>query len=303
MKVFLTGGMGFIGSYITMELLQHGYEVTILARNPNKIKAFQNMPRLHIIQGGLEDHAVITTNLPGHDVCIHNALFWGNGATELLLNDTANAVFLFESAARLGVNHFIYTSSTAALGEYRPRTDEDSKCTAIDYYGAAKEASEAFLLAVAAQTSMRCNIIRPSYTVGNPVVPGAPMENDEQFRRIVRLALAGSDIPLIQYDGTQFIGAADLAKVYRAVLESNGNREIYLATCSQFTTWEQIAQEAVQLAHSESKILLEDRQYGPDFYVYDPAKIERNFGFSFKSRAPITAHLKYLIEHRSLLTP
>ena len=37
MKIFLTGGTGFIGSYVAMELVKHGHQVTILARNPDNV--------------------------------------------------------------------------------------------------------------------------------------------------------------------------------------------------------------------------------------------------------------------------
>jgi len=37
MNVFLTGGTGFIGSYVAMELVKQGHHVTILARNRNKV--------------------------------------------------------------------------------------------------------------------------------------------------------------------------------------------------------------------------------------------------------------------------
>ena len=38
MRIFLTGGTGFIGSYIVKELSNNDYEITILARNPPTIK-------------------------------------------------------------------------------------------------------------------------------------------------------------------------------------------------------------------------------------------------------------------------
>jgi UDP-glucose 4-epimerase len=39
MKILLTGGTGFIGSYVAMELVQYGHQVTILARNQHKVPA------------------------------------------------------------------------------------------------------------------------------------------------------------------------------------------------------------------------------------------------------------------------
>jgi UDP-glucose 4-epimerase len=299
MKVFLTGGMGFIGSHITMELLQNGHEVTLLARNPNKVAAFNKIPGLHIVQGGMENRDLIAATLPGHDACIHNALFWGDSAVEMLMKDTMSTVFLLETAANAGIKHFVYTSSTAAMGEFRPNMNEESKCKPVDYYGATKEASEAYLLGVAAKTSMRCNIVRPGYTFGNPVVEGAPMEVDDRFRQIVKNALNGTDIKLTQYDGTQFIWAGDLAKVFRAALESNKNREIYFGLGKDFTSWEKIAQEAIKLAGSKSQILLEDKGYGKDPFLFDLSKIKQEFGFAFESWDRLVDHVKYLVENQS----
>lgn len=43
MKVFLTGGTGFIGSYVVMELLKNGHEITIFARNQNKVPSLNSL--------------------------------------------------------------------------------------------------------------------------------------------------------------------------------------------------------------------------------------------------------------------
>lgn len=296
MKVFLTGGMGFIGSYITMELLKGGHEVTLLARNPEKVPPFQSMAGIRIVRGGMEDRDVLATSLPGHDACIHNALHWGNSAQEMLLNDTLSSVFLFETAAKSGVKHLVYTSSTAAMGEFRPNMNEESKCKPVDYYGATKEASEAYLLATAARTTMRCNVVRPGYTFGNPVVPSAPMEIDGRFREIVRNAKAGQDIHLTQYDGTQFIWAGDLAKVFRSVLESEGNRQIYFGLGREFTPWDKLAQEVIKMVGSGSRIILEDKGYGKDPFLFDLAKIQDAFGYSFETWDLLKDHVKFLVE-------
>ncbi|MFN3567774.1 MAG: NAD-dependent epimerase/dehydratase family protein, partial [Caldimicrobium sp.] len=37
-KLFLLGGSGFIGKYLTSYFLKKGWKVTLLIRNPNKLK-------------------------------------------------------------------------------------------------------------------------------------------------------------------------------------------------------------------------------------------------------------------------
>ena len=105
MKVFLTGGMGFIGSYIAVELLANGDEVTILARNPQKVRRFLDTPGINVLEGGLDDLGIIAKALDGMDACIHNALYWGDSPTKMLLNDTRASVGVFEAAAKAGVKH------------------------------------------------------------------------------------------------------------------------------------------------------------------------------------------------------
>jgi UDP-glucose 4-epimerase len=42
MKVFVAGGTGFIGSYVVMDLLEHGHDIALFARNANKVSGFLN---------------------------------------------------------------------------------------------------------------------------------------------------------------------------------------------------------------------------------------------------------------------
>jgi UDP-glucose 4-epimerase len=297
MKIFMTGGMGFIGSYIVKMLIDNGHEVTLLARNPAKVAPFQTTPQITILQGSLTDFDIIEKSLPGHEACIHNALGWGDTPVEMLKNDTLCSVFIFEKAAAAGVKHLIYTSSTAALGDFRPNMDEEMKSKPNNYYCATKAASEEYLLAISYNTPMRCNIIRPGYTFGNPVVPASPMEGDTRFRDIISAALAGRDINLIKHDGTQFIWAGDLALIYKAVLESNANHNIYFGLARDFVTWEQIAQKAIEITGSRSRIVFnEDIVYDAEPYLFTLQKIKQEFGFAFDSWDKLVDHVRYLIE-------
>lgn len=294
MEIFLTGGTGFIGSYVTERLLRNGHCLTILARNPQKVKGFVDHPQIRFIHGKLSDHEKIEASMSGCEACIHIALGWGETAREMLLEDTLNSVFLFECAARNGVAYFIYTSSTAAIGEFIPRMDENVKTMPSDYYGATKAASENYLMAVSVKTGMRSIIIRPGYTFGNPVVSGAPMQPDSRFRVMIKKALNDETIRVVENDGTQFIWAGDLASLYESALESSYNRQIYFGLGREFVTWEEIAKKVIETTCSSSKIITEDYGYRETPYLFDLRKIERDFGFSFTCREKIIEHIRYI---------
>jgi UDP-glucose 4-epimerase len=166
----------------------------------------------------------------------------------MLQTDTTATVSLLEQCLSAKVERFLYTSSTAALGGFSARMDETTPVCPSDYYGATKAACEAYVMAVGAQTNMRCNVIRPGYTFGNPVVEGAPTQPDRRFESIAKLAVAGEEIRLKAGDGTQFVWAGDLATLYLAVLEADRSREIYFGLATPFVTWQSLAGQAAQVA-------------------------------------------------------
>ena len=71
MNILLTGGTGFIGSYIAVELVKCGHHVTILARNQNKVPALKKMNQIEIIQGEIDNQDLLGELAQGKDACIH----------------------------------------------------------------------------------------------------------------------------------------------------------------------------------------------------------------------------------------
>ncbi len=296
MNIFLTGGTGFIGSYVAEALLGAGHTLSVLVRNPRKTANLSGQHGVSIINGTLTDYSIINEHLRGKDAVVHMALGWGDTAVDMLKNDTLPSVALMQHAAEAGVKHFIYTSSTAALGRLYTNVDEETKTKPIDFYGATKASSENFLFALASRSGLRGNIIRPGYTFGNPVTEGAVTQPDRRFHDIVEKALRGRDIELTRYDGTQFIHAADLAKLYTAILDSGVNKQIYLGLGREYITWEEIAVQAIALADSESRIVLRDKDSVANPLYYRVNKITHDFNLEFTARDKIEAHLKYLYE-------
>lgn len=294
MRIFITGATGFIGSHVASRLLQAGHELVALARNPDKTPSLSSDPRVERVPGSLYDFALIRDKLAGCDACVHVALGWGDTPVSMLETDTRATVFLLQACVEQGVSQFLYTSSTAALGGFWARMSEADAARPSDYYGATKAASEAYVMAVGARTRLRCNVIRPGYTFGNPAAPGAPTQPDQRFTSIVRDALAGREIRVKRGDGTQFVWAGDLARLYEAVLSSERSREVYFGLATPFVTWQSIAEEAVRLTGSRSAIVAEG-EAGPPCR-FDLSKIKDHFGLEFDSAQHLTAHLRYLIE-------
>ncbi len=307
MNIFLTGGTGFIGSYVALELVKHGHTVTALARNPHKAPELRKIKQLEIVGGDITDLQLLETLVAGKDACILVALnYTRQTGWEVLQDDTLPTVFISDAAAKAGVKHFIYTSSTAANDSLymAPEHEKDKtikKVTAqtkqhpATFYGATKAASENYLMAQSYCSPMRVNIIRPGYTFGNPVVAGASTQGDPRFYNIVKAAVHNQPISVIKNDGTQFIWAGDLAKLYLKVLDSAVNRKTYFGLSKNFVSWYAIAQESIRRCNSQSQIQLEDRGWSDDGVYWDVSDMKKDFGLEFDPWEKIVEHLDYYI--------
>ena len=78
MKVFVTGGTGFIGGAIVRQLRARGDEVAILARNPEKAEAAADLG-CEIVKGDLGDERAIRDGMHGCDAVIHAAAVYEIG--------------------------------------------------------------------------------------------------------------------------------------------------------------------------------------------------------------------------------
>lgn len=299
MHICYFGGTGFIAAHVVKLLSESGHQVTVVSREASRSVAFKALPGVSLRDGDYSDAAFLRECLPGHDACVTNVLSWGKSPLAMLMNDTRPTVQLLETAAECGIGQFLYTSSTAAIGDFRHDMTEEFISLPIDSYCATKRATELFILGFAHGSSMRCNIIRPGYTFGNPAFDGAREHAPDGwsiFCKIARAAVAGEPIEIMERMGTQYLGASDIALVYRAVLEGPMNRQIYHALAKPWYSEEQIARKAIEIAKSPSTIVLKPNPDTGRHKEFTLDKIEREFGFRFDGWPHITAHLEYLID-------
>jgi UDP-glucose 4-epimerase len=184
------------------------------------------------------------------------------------------AVHLFERAIEARVHKIIATSSSVAVGEYRPVMDEDTVSRPIDFYSATKSAVEGYLLAQSRGTATECNIVRPIYTFGEPAADGCATQPDRRFWNFARDALAGNPIRLIRNDGTQFIWVGDLVRLYDHLLHTSCTRAIINAGSDSQHSWESIAAQIVSRLNSSSEIVLQDTGWRPNGSIWSNARMK-----------------------------
>ena len=280
MRVFVTGGTGFIGHYVVKALLEKGHEVVVATRHPNKVPSLCVNPNVSFVQASLTDFEKMGEGLKGCDACIHIALGWGETPSSMLMNDTRATVMLLEMAARAGCKKFIMTSSTAAMGRMRPSMRE------VTSNG--KNFPE---------VTMQRNIIRPGYTFGNPAFPDGCSQPDRRFFEMAHAVKEDRDIQIVKNDGTQFIHASQQAELYMKVLESDKNEEIFLGLGSVWISWKEIAQMMLALRpESKSKIVETDLGWGDEPMLFDVQKIKDQFGLVFDAHDFMADHVKWTFD-------
>jgi len=292
MKIFLTGGTGFIGHFVAKEFLEKGYLLKILARNPKKILSLAKHENVEMIEAGLLDSEAIKRGLDGCDACVLIALGWGETPLSMLANDTTATVQLLEFAANAGCKKFIYTSSTAAFGKMRKNANENMVCHPVDLYGATKAAGEAYVLG--ASSNMKRNIIRPGYTFGQLAFPDGIGQPDRRFFNITQAVKENRVIHLTKYDGTQFIHASQLARLYAVVLESDLNEEVFFGLGTEWISWKSIAEQAIAMRPGTmATIEEEDKGWGSEPFLFSVEKIGKFFGLKFNGNDFIYDHLRW----------
>ena len=305
MRVFVTGGTGFIGHYVVKALLEKGHEVVVATRHPNKVPTLRSNPNVSFVEAALTDFERMGEGLVGCDACIHVALGWGDTPSAMLMNDTRATVALLEMSARAGCEKFIMTSSTSAMGRVRSEMRETTSSMPIDLYGATKAAGEAFVLGFShgygsqfPEVKMKRNIIRPGYTFGNPAYPDGCSQPDRRFFEMAYAVKENRDIHIIKNDGTQFIHASQQAEIYMKLLESDLNEETFLGLGSEWISWKEIAEKMIALKPGcTSKIVEADMGWGENPMLYSVQKIKDYFGLAFDAHDYLDDHIRWTFEN------
>ncbi len=181
-NIFITGGAGFLGSFLTEEMLNRNNKVTIYDRfsqGKKRIAHLQNHPNLKIVEGDLLNHELLLKTLEGIDFIWHLAsntdIPAGLKNTMVDLNDGLIATRnILESMRTHKIRKIMFPSSGAIYGEKTSgfRTEHSGPTLPISLYGAQKLACEGFISAYAHLFNIQAWIFRFGNIISGRITHG-----------------------------------------------------------------------------------------------------------------------------------
>jgi UDP-glucose 4-epimerase len=167
MGVLVTGGAGFIGSHMVLELLDAGEDVFVLDNLSTGFR-WAVPDQAAFAEGDVGDHALVRRLLSGHDVdaIIHFAgsVVVPESVADPLgyyLNNTCKSRTLIAAAVEAKIPHFIFSSTAAVYGMPKENpVAEDALLLPMSPYGTSKLMTELMLCDTAKASALRYVALR-----------------------------------------------------------------------------------------------------------------------------------------------
>lgn len=171
MKVFVTGGTGFIGSHFIEQALGKGIEVLALRRMPTSVCKIELSKQPEWLDKQLTE--VSSGDLEGCDAIVHLAAHSANIPYDTLENCIVHNVLeplrLFRSAVEAGIKKFIIAGSCFEYGRSGARYENipvDAPLEPTSSYPASKAAATVAFQAFACENALQMQLLRIFQTYG-----------------------------------------------------------------------------------------------------------------------------------------
>ena len=183
MKILITGGCGYKGSYLIPLLLDSGHEIISVDTQwfGNYLINHKNLQNLKV-----DIRNIDKVPMNGIDVVIHLANIANDPAVELnpTLSWEVNVLAgqqLIEKAQRNNVSHFIFASSGSVYGvKDEPKVTEDLELVPISVYNKTKMVAERVFLSYKEKMKIHC--VRPATVCG--FSPRMRLDNEMRSRGV-----------------------------------------------------------------------------------------------------------------------
>ena len=295
MKLFVTGGAGFIGSNFTRMVLNgqlsglEAVEVTVFdaltySGTLSNLESVAGLDQFRFVEGDIRDREAVNAALAGHDAVVH---FAAESHVDRSVKDSrifvdTNVVgtqTLLDAALALNIPRFVHVSTDEVYGSIDAGSwDEEEPLLPNSPYAASKAASDLLVRSYFVTHGLNASITRCSNNYGTHHFP----------EKVIPLFITNllDDLPVPLYgDGKNirdWLHVDDHCRGIALVLQQGGAGEVYNiggGTELSNTELTHLLLEAV--GKDESFIShVADRKGHDRRYSVDIAKISRELGYS-----------------------
>jgi UDP-glucose 4-epimerase len=302
MGVLVTGGAGYIGSHMVLELLDAGEDVTVIDNLSTGFR-WAVPAQAKFIEGDIGDQHLVRRLLTGSsiDAIVHFAgsiVVPESVANPLAyyLNNTCKSRSLMASAVEAKVPHFIFSSTAAVYGmpEQNP-VGEDARVEPISPYGTSKLMTEWMLRDTAKAHALRYVALR-YFNVAGADPKGRSGQSTACATHLIKVAcetalgqrpyleVFGTDYPT--QDGTcirDYIHVTDLVGAHRDALRylrAGGKSEVLNCGYGEGFSVLDVVGAVKRVSQSDFPVRLGPRREGdPAAIVAKAGRIGELFGW------------------------
>ncbi len=220
----ITGGTGFIGSWLCRELISNDWKVRVLVRKTSKKDKLENLP-IEYFEGDVTDYQSLLTASQNVDVIFHCAALYREAKFpdkmywEVNLEGTRNVLLAGQANQ---VKKVIHCSTTGVTGHIaNPPADESQPYSPLDVYQESKTEAEKLVLEWARSGKINACVIRPTMVWG---------PEDTRLFKLFK-GIFNRRLPIIGTGKTlcHWVLVTDLVRAFRFAAERDQtNGELYI---------------------------------------------------------------------------
>lgn len=263
-KILVTGGAGFIGSYVVEELLQRKPEKIFIIDNLirgsfDNMRSFIDNPFVEFIEGDIRNRDLLEKYIAGSDYVFHMAALRINSCAanpnqgfEVMLKATFD---IAELCVKYDIKKVVYSSSASVYGlaQHFPTPESDNPYNNQTFYGGAKLWGEQLFRSYKFMYGLDYVALRYFN------VYGVRMDTDGKYTEVMIRwldCIRDGKPPLIFGDGSDtmdFVYVKDVAKANIAALVSDISDETFNVGNCEETSLKELLQTLLKVNNSSLK--------------------------------------------------
>ncbi len=314
-RILVTGGAGYIGSVLTRQLLEKGYNVRVLDSlmyGGEPIIDMFNYPNFEFVKGDVRNRADVEKAMENIDCVAHLAAIVGDPACAVdpELSRTVNlegSKLLYEVANAKGAQKFVFASTCSNYGKMDDPgafVNEESKLAPVSLYAETKVATEQFLLSQPKDNNCKPTCLRFSTVYGLSLRPRFDLTVNEFTKE---LALGRELVVFGEQFWRPYCHVYDLARSVVTVIEAPEEKvafDVFNVGDTRENYQKQMIVDEIKKQIPDAKVTYVSKNEDPRDYRVEFTKIKEKLGFELMFTVPDgVKQIKEVLEAGFILNP